>query len=88
MNNFDREEERGKEEVRHAWGISFLRFGIIGFIIITPTLIGAILGMFLDAAIPGMLPWSVVLMILGIACGFYISWSWLVKEIRRSKEAG
>lgn len=86
MNNFDREEEKNKEEVRHAWAISFLRFGIIGFIVIIPAMIGALLGMFLDVAVTAPFSWTVLLIVLGVACGFFISWSWIKKEIRRSNE--
>ncbi len=84
MSNMNSEDDRRREEVRHAWGIAFLRFGTLGFMILIPALIGAMLGSLLDAALPGSFSWTLLLIILGIACGFFLSWSWIVKEIRRS----
>lgn len=86
MRNYDEDEEKNREEVRHAWAISYLRFGIIGFIVIIPALIGAILGLFLDAAAPASFSWTVLLIVLGTACGFYISWAWIIKEIKHSRD--
>lgn len=78
--------ERASEEVRQAWSISFLRFGIIGFSIMIPALIGAILGMALDVLKPGPLSWSIVFIIAGLALGFFMTWKWMVKEIRRNNQ--
>lgn len=86
MKDMDAEDERRKEEVRHSWDISFLRFGTLGFMVMVPALIGAILGALLDAAAPGPFSWTLALIVLGATGGVFLSWSWMAKEIKHSNE--
>jgi ATP synthase protein I len=54
--------------------------GLIGWSIVIPTLLGASLGMWLDKRDPGRHPWTLALMIGGLAIGCINAWLWVTKE--------
>jgi len=78
-------ENRSRKEERHAWGISYVRFGVIGLVIVVPALIGAMLGMWLDLVNPGSYSWTLVLILVGLALGLVISASWIKKEVNYAR---
>ncbi len=54
--------------------------GIVGWTIAVPTLLGAILGVWLDKNHPTTFSWTLSLLIIGLLVGCFISWNWILKE--------
>lgn len=57
-------------------------FGMIGWSVAIPTLIGTSIGLWIDAAYPSDHSWTLMLMILGVALGCLNAWHWVQKESR------
>jgi ATP synthase protein I len=54
--------------------------GLVGWSVAVPTLIGAALGRWLDNHHPGVHPWTLALLVAGLAVGCLNAWHWIVKE--------
>jgi ATP synthase protein I len=59
--------------------------GLIGWSVVIPTLLGAALGIWLDSHCPGKHPWTLALLVAGLAIGCLNAWHWVAKE---DKEMG
>jgi ATP synthase protein I len=65
--------------VHDVWsGLGML--GLIGWSVATPTLLGALLGTWLDKRRPGNHSWTLALLIGGLCVGCVNAWHWLAKE--------
>jgi ATP synthase protein I len=63
----------------HVWsGLGMM--GLIGWSIGAPTLLGAVLGLWLDKKHPGASSWTLGLLIAGLCIGCGNAWHWIVKE--------
>jgi ATP synthase protein I len=56
--------------------------GLIGWSVATPTLLGALLGTWIDKRRPGYHSWTLALLIGGLCIGCINAWHWVVKEER------
>ena len=54
--------------------------GLIGWSVVVPTLLGAALGLWLDKHHPGAHPWTLALLVAGLALGCFNAWHWVAKE--------
>ncbi len=54
--------------------------GLVGWSVAIPTLLGAALGMWLDAHHPGRHSWTLALLVAGLAIGCFNAWHWVVTE--------
>ena len=77
------DKERRKIEAlgneRIVWsGLSM--FGLVGWSIVVPTIIGASLGMWLDAHYPQTFSWALSLLLAGLFGGCIMAWQWITKE--------
>lgn len=64
---------------RGVW-FGFGMMGLIGWSVVVPTLLGATLGMWLDGHYPGRHPWTLALLMAGLAIGCCNAWHWVAKE--------
>ena len=55
-------------------------FGLVGWSVAIPTLIGLALGIWLDSVLPLGFSWTLTLLILGIAVGCVNAWYWISRE--------
>ncbi len=62
--------------------------GMIGWSVAIPTLLGAALGVWLDARYPGGLSWTLALLVAGLTLGCFIAWRWVAKEDEAMREQG
>lgn len=60
--------------------------GLIGWSVVVPTLLGAALGIWLDEHHPGKHPWTLALMVVGLAIGCANAWFWVAKEDKAMRE--
>jgi ATP synthase protein I len=54
--------------------------GLVGWSVVVPTLLGAALGIWLDNHHPGKHPWTLALLVVGLAVGCLNAWHWIAKE--------
>lgn len=69
---------------RSVW-TGFAFFGLIGWSVVVPTLIGAAVGIWLDRQHPGGRSWTLVLLVAGLVLGCFNAWRWVDKEHREIK---
>lgn len=57
-------------------------FGLVGWSVAVPTLIGVAVGMWLDGRFPGRVSWTLTLLFVGLALGCLNAWRWVRQEGR------
>lgn len=60
--------------------------GIIGWSVAIPTLLGALLGLWLDQRYPGGRSWTLALLVAGLAIGCLNAWYWVAKEDKAMRD--
>ncbi|MFZ2330143.1 MAG: AtpZ/AtpI family protein [Atribacterota bacterium] len=55
-------------------------FGVVGWSVMIPTIIGITIGLWLDRKLTGRISWTLTFLILGIALGCWNAWYWVQKE--------
>ena len=68
-----------EEKKRSEWQ-GFSLFGIIGWSVAVPTLLGAALGRWMDRNYPGQYSWTLTFLIIGLLLGCLIAAYWVRKE--------
>ena len=56
------------------------QIGVLGWIIVTPTLIGLFAGRWLDHKFGTGIFWSAPLLLFGVAVGYWSAWKWMHKQ--------
>lgn len=56
--------------------------GLVGWTVIVPTLLGAMLGTWLDEKHPGQHSWTLALLVAGLVIGCASAWHWIIQEDR------
>lgn len=97
-NNLDRlSQEVGAKEARKIrarqakdrtlW-VGVGMFGVIGWSIALPTLLGVGLGFWIDRNWPGSFSWTLALLLAGVTLGALSAWHWVSVESRVIDEQG
>jgi len=66
-------------------------FGLVGWSVAVPTVLGVLLGMWLDRTWPGPTSWTLTMLFAGIVVGCINAWYWISRErseIEEEIEAG
>ncbi len=72
--------ERARREGRHGLGYGLGLFGLIGWSVSVPTLLGIALGVWIDRRYPSPYSWTLMLMLVGVVLGCLNAWFWLRRE--------
>ena len=56
------------------------QIGVLGWIIIAPTLIGLFMGRWLDHTFSTGIFWSAPLLLLGVVIGYWSAWRWMHRQ--------
>ena len=67
----------------------FGMFGLVGWSVAFPTVVGALIGMWLDKHYPVKHSWTLALLVAGLFLGCACAWYWISREerkIRKDKE--
>jgi ATP synthase protein I len=86
----DRRMRATRRKDRSLW-FGLGAFGVVGWSVAVPTLVGIALGVWLDARMDDPFSWTLMLLILGICVGCANAWFWVSRaerEIRRDREEG
>ena len=74
-----------RNSAQNVWfGLGMM--GLIGWSVAIPTLIGAALGIWLDRHYPGRHPWTLALLMAGLAIGCFNAWHWVAKEEKAMRD--
>jgi ATP synthase protein I len=57
-------------------------FGLVGWSVAVPTLIGVALGIWVDRGWPGPRSWTLMGLVIGVAVGCLNAWFWVSRESR------
>ena len=71
---------KAKSQAGRSIWLGFGAFGIIGWSVALPTLLGAALGLWLDHHHPGRHSWTLTLLIVGLFVGCSVAWNWVARE--------
>jgi ATP synthase protein I len=55
-------------------------FGMVGWSVIVPTLLGIALGIWIDNRFPSSHSWTLMLLFMGIVLGCWNAWYWIQRE--------
>ena len=78
----DRKIKTRREKDRGVWfGLGM--FGLVGWSVAIPTLIGLALGIWIDSRWPSRYSWTLMGLIIGVALGCLNAWFWVKREIHR-----
>lgn len=81
-NRAARKQRAREQNQRSAWfGLGM--FGLVGWSIAIPSLLGIFLGLWLDAEYPGQYSWTLTFLVIGVALGCLNAWYWVKQESRR-----
>ena len=69
---------RGEREESIWFGLG--TFGIVGWSVSVPTIIGVALGIWLDRKYPSNFSWTITLLLVGISLGCYNAWYWITRN--------
>ncbi len=70
-----------RDDTQGVWsGLGMM--GLIGWSVVVPTLLGAAIGLWLDARHPGAHRWSLALLMAGLVLGCLNAWRWVAQQDR------
>ena len=76
---------KARKSTQGVWfGLGMM--GLIGWSVVVPTLIGAAMGVWLDAHHPGRHPWTLALMVVGLAIGCMNAWYWVAQQDKAMRD--
>ena len=71
-----------REKDRSIWfGLGM--FGLIGWSVAIPTLIGVTVGIWMDTTWPSRFSWTLMFLFIGVILGCVNAWYWIKRESRR-----
>lgn len=73
---------RAQRERRHGVWFGLGMFGLVGWAVAVPTLIGIAAGAWLDARFPDGPSWTLTGLLAGVALGSLNAWLWVKRESR------
>lgn len=74
-----RRRKAARERDRGVW-FSLGLFGLVGWSVAVPTLLGVALGVWIDAHWPSRISWTLTLLFVGIVVGCIHAWHWIKQE--------
>jgi ATP synthase protein I len=68
-----------REKDRGVW-FGFGMFGLVGWTVAIPSLIGLALGIWIDNRWPSRFSWTIMGLFMGVVIGCIGAWRWVVRE--------
>ena len=84
-NEISRKAERklkARQEGKKGIWFGFGMFGLVGWAVAIPTVLGILSGLWLDSRFPGKVSWTLTLLFLGVILGCVNAWFWVQRESR------
>ncbi len=74
--------QRARNRRAHSAWFGLGMFGLVGWSVAIPTIIGITLGLSMDAHWPSRHSWTLTMLIIGVALGCLNAWYWIKQESR------
>lgn len=74
---------RARREGRRGLAFGLGLFGLVGWSVAIPTLLGVALGVWIDGRSDGPYSWTLMLLVVGVAVGCANAWYWVRREAHR-----
>ncbi len=71
---------RGRKGKKRSMWYGFGLFGIVGWLVMIPTVLGIGIGVYLDRTLESRFSWTLMCSVLGIAIGCLNAWFWVSRE--------
>lgn len=71
---------RARREKRKSIWFGLGMFGLVGWSVAVPALIGTAIGLWIDSRWPSRVSWTLTLMLVGVALGCLNAWRWVHRE--------
>ena len=71
---------RAREEGTQSAWFGLGMFGMVGWSVAVPTVLGALLGMWIDRRWPSPYSFTLMLLLAGLALGCFSAWRWVSQE--------
>ena len=55
-------------------------FGLVGWAVAVPTLLGVAVGIYIDQKWPGPISWTIICLFIGVTLGCLNAWYWIKRE--------
>lgn len=75
--------QRGRQESRRTAWFGLGMFGLVGWSVAVPSVLGIMLGIWLDRRWPGQVSWTLTFLLIGVGLGCLNAWYWIKQESRR-----
>ncbi|MEJ2308088.1 MAG: AtpZ/AtpI family protein [Gammaproteobacteria bacterium] len=75
--------QRAREKGRRTAWFGLGMFGLVGWSVAVPTLLGIAIGIWLDGRWPGDVSWTLTFLMIGVILGCLNAWYWIRQESRR-----
>lgn len=70
---------KARKESKNIW-LGLGMFGMVGWSVAIPSLLGISLGVWIDTHIQSKYSWTLMLLVIGVALGCFNAWYWISKE--------
>jgi ATP synthase protein I len=77
---------RARRHQRQTVWFGLGMMGVIGWSVAIPTVLGAMLGLWLDRRYPGDRSWTLALLVAGLVIGCLNAWYWVSKEDKAMRD--
>ncbi|WP_339743586.1 AtpZ/AtpI family protein [uncultured Rubinisphaera sp.] len=71
---------KAQREGEHSAWFGLGMFGLVGWSVAIPTLLGIALGAWIDSHWPNRFSWTLMLMVMGVTVGCLNAWWWVQRE--------
>ncbi len=71
---------KAQRDSKHSVWTGLGMFGMIGWSVVVPTVLGIALGIQLDSKYPETFSWTLTFLFFGLMAGCLIAWRWIAKE--------
>jgi ATP synthase protein I len=71
---------RSEREGEPSFGRQLAQVGVLGWVIVLPTLIGVFLGRWIDRSFGTGVFWTGPLLLIGLAVGCHTAWRWVHRQ--------
>ena len=80
IGKIERRKLRARSRPRQSAWFGLGTFGLVGWSVAVPTVLGILLGIWLDDHYPGQVSWTLTLLFIGIVVGCLNAWYWVSRE--------
>ncbi|ABC79000.1 AtpZ/AtpI family protein [Syntrophus aciditrophicus] len=77
---------RGAEQSNQAFWFGLGTFGVVGWSVVIPTLLGVAIGLWIDRTWPSRFSWTLMLLVGGVMVGCINAWHWVRKIGMRGEQ--